>query len=258
MSSIIGDFLSLVNNSDIGMESINQKGFVLSYQGPLFPDLNISLESICETTAANAKDLHPVYIILSHSASTMSNLIKKVTGDIYSHAALCLDPKFKTFYSFGTKEKDPNIKKLIDPPHGGFVTEHPDNSFYANRPNMPYAIYCVFINSKALRLLKAKLQWFIDNQNKLKYHFEGLVKIWMNRPSENNTKFFCSGFVADVLQAGGVATEKSYSLYRPQQLSELPMSYLVGQGKGYITINYRKIRENTLKAKYQYLKDIQK
>lgn len=150
MSSIIGDFLSLVNNSDIGMESINQKGFVLSYQGPLFPDLNISLESICETTAANAKDLHPVYIILSHSASTMSNLIKKVTGDTYSHAALCLDPKFRTFYSFGTKEKD------------------------------------------------------------------------------------------------------------PKQLSELPMSYLVGQGKGYITINYRKIRENTLKAKYQYLKDIQK
>ena len=111
-----------------------------------------------------------------------------------------------------------------------------------------------FITSEQKEAMKTKLQYFIDNEDKFKYHFMGLAKIAFNKTSENDTKYFCSGFVADILQAGGIATNRNYTLYKPQDLFHIYGSYKVDEGQGLQNIDPDVVIKNTQIAKEKYVK----
>ena len=215
-------------------------GYVLDYYGTAFPG---TPSYVMEGRIENPDDLHPVYILLTHSSTLLANIIKKFTGDKYSHAAICFDPSFKEFYTFGRKKSG-----------GGFAIESPDIDFYKERPEVPYGIYVVFVTSEQLKEMKKKLQVFIDNEDRYKYHFAGLVKIAFGKESENSTHYFCSGFVVDILQAGGLSKARSYTLYKPQDLTHLYSSYKIDSGNGLQNIKPELIKKNTEIAKERYIK----
>lgn len=222
-------------------ESIYTNGYVFDYVGDYFKDLPIP---IFESTIKNPDDLHPVYILLIHSGTLLANIIQKYTKDKYSHASISFDPSFKEFYSFGRKKNA----------SGGFTIESRDDDFYNKRPECPYGIYVTFITSEQKNAMKNKLQYFIDNEDKFKYHFMGLAKIAFNKISENDTKYFCSGFVADILQAGGIATNRNYTLYKPQDLFHIYGSYKVDEGQGLQNIDPDVVIKNTQIVKEKYVK----
>ena len=219
---------------------VYNSGYIFDYYGIAFPgNQSYAMEGRIE----NPDDLHPVYILLTHSSTLLANIIKKFTGDKYSHAAICFDPSFKEFYTFGRKKSG-----------GGFAIESPYIDFYKERPEVPYGIYCVFVTSAQLKEMKKKLQVFIDNEDKYKYHFAGLIKIAFGKESENDTHYFCSGFVVDILQAGGLSKARSYTLYKPQDLTHLYSSYKIDFGNGLQNIKEELIRKNTKIAKEKYIK----
>lgn len=219
---------------------VYNSGYIFDYYGIAFPgNQSYAMEGRIE----NPDDLHPVYILLTHSSTLLANIIKKFTGDKYSHAAICFDPSFKEFYTFGRKKSG-----------GGFAIESPYIDFYKERPEVPYGIYCVFVTSAQLKEMKKKLQVFIDNEDKYKYHFAGLIKIAFGKESENDTHYFCSGFVVDILQAGGLSKARSYTLYKPQDLTHLYSSYKIDSGNGLQNIKEELIRKNTKIAKEKYIK----
>lgn len=222
-------------------ESIYTNGYVFDYVGDYFKDLPIPT---FESTIKNPDDLQPVYILLIHSGTLLANIIQKYTKDKYSHASISFDPSFKEFYSFGRKKNA----------SGGFTIESRDDDFYKKRPECPYGIYVTFITSEQKEAMKNKLQYFIDNEDKFKYHFMGLAKIAFNKISENDTKYFCSGFVADILQAGGIATNRNYTLYKPQDLFHIYGSYKVDEGRGLQNIDPDVVIKNTQIAKEKYVK----
>lgn len=219
---------------------VYNSGYIFDYYGIAFPgNQSYAMEGRIE----NPDDLHPVYILLTHSSTLLANIIKKFTGDKYSYAAICFDPSFKEFYTFGRKKSG-----------GGFAIESPYIDFYKERPEVPYGIYCVFVTSAQLKEMKKKLQVFIDNEDKYKYHFAGLIKIAFGKESENDTHYFCSGFVVDILQAGGLSKARSYTLYKPQDLTHLYSSYKIDSGNGLQNIKEELIRKNTKIAKEKYIK----
>ena len=219
---------------------VYNSGYIFDYYGIAFPgNQSYAMEGRIE----NPDDLHPVYILLTHSSTLLANIIKKFTGDKYSHAAICFDPSFKEFYTFGRKKSG-----------GGFVIESPYIDFYKERPEVPYGIYCVFVTSAQLKEMKKKLQVFIDNEDKYKYHFAGLIRPAIGKESENDTHYFCSGFVVDILQAGGLSKARSYTLYKPQDLTHLYSSYKIDSGNGLQNIKEELIRKNTKIAKEKYIK----
>ena len=219
-------------------------GYILDYFGPAFEE---EMDSALENRLENPDDLHPVYILLTHSSTLLANIIKKFTGDKYSHAAICFDPSFKTFYTFGRKKGG-----------GGFSIEGPEIDFYKQRPNVPYGIYVTFVSSPQYKAMKKKLQFFVDNERKFKYHFVGLAKIAVGLPSENPTHYFCSGFVVDVLQAGGISKSRSYTLFKPQDLTHLYASYKIEEGHGLSNIIKKNIIEKTNEAKEKFIKRFSK
>ena len=64
-----------------------------------------------------------IYIILTHTGTTLSKIIKKYTKDEFSHVSISLDVKLENMYSFGRL-------KPYNPFIGGFVHEYINKGTY--------------------------------------------------------------------------------------------------------------------------------
>lgn len=145
-------------------------------------------------TEAATQKLYPVYVLLSHrSASVLSNAIKALTHSQFSHAALSFDPKLTHMYSFG--RNSPNSSK------GSFRLESIKKDAYV-MGEVPYSLYVVPCTAEQCKLIKKRLKYFAANKSNFTFDMAGLVKNGLGIESEPDDKWFCSRFVADVLNAG--------------------------------------------------------
>lgn len=219
------------------------EGYVLSTNEkiPLKYTQNSALESSSDNY--RPRDYQPVYIVCMHSGTALANIIQKWTHDEFSHAALSFEPDLDPMYTFGRKSAG----------GGGFSIENPKMKFFKDRPNMPWAIYVTFASPTEIAMMKEKVMYFIRRESVFTYDFVGLTQIAFNKKYENPTSFFCSGFVADVLQSGNQINDRSYSLYKPQDLADRFASYEVARGNGFQNIDVNEIKKNTAKMKKLYL-----
>lgn len=194
------------------------------------------------------QDYQAVYVICMHSKSVLANIVKAWTHDEFSHAALSLTPDANPMYTFGNKSGGGH----------GFSIESPDNAFFVARPTMSWAMYAVFVNPDEMALIKERLLYFKKRDPVFKFDLLGLTNIAFGKAVEKETKFFCSGFVADVLQAGNKANDKSYSLYKPQDLANKFASYEVGRGDGLQNMDPKVILDNTERMRDIYYRNLQK
>jgi hypothetical protein len=110
----------------------------------------------------------------------------------------------------------------------GFSIGSPYDSFY-KKFKTKYSVYMLYVNSDAYSSMKSRMDYFIQNGDKLKYNIAGLLFNYVHLPSENQKKFFCSGFVADILSAGKL-TNKKPSLYRPAEFADLKDIVKIDEG----------------------------
>lgn len=164
-----------------------------SYQFEL-EDHSLRFFDTIDESATNDTKLYPVYVMLIHSGSLLSNAIKTVTNSKFSHSVISFDSTFRNMYSFGRK-RDAN------PFIGAFIKEDIKSKFYQDHP-IPYAIYVVPCTAAQIAAMKKRLDYFIRNSTKFKYDFTGLFKNYFGIADNPEYKWFCSRFVADILNAG--------------------------------------------------------
>ena len=168
--------------------------------------------------------LYPVYVVVMHTGSVVSTVIKKATGDLYSHASISFDPSLTNMYSFGNKR----IKGKAFA--NGFKKEDIHNEFFSSR-TIPYAMYMVPVTKEELVAMKKRLDYFVKNENKFSFDMIGLVKIFFGIADNPENRYFCSRFVMDVLNAGRPADPytQEESLVKPQDLAETNFArYVMG------------------------------
>ena len=168
--------------------------------------------------------LYPVYVVVMHTGSVVSTVIKKATGDLYSHASISFDPSLTNMYSFGNKR----IKGKAFA--NGFKKEDIHNEFFSSR-NIPYAMYMVPVTKEELVAMKKRLDYFVKNENKFSFDMIGLVKIFFGIADNPENRYFCSRFVMNVLNAGRPADPytQEESLVKPQDLAETNFArYVMG------------------------------
>ena len=168
--------------------------------------------------------LYPVYVVVMHTGSAISTVIKKATGDLYSHASISFDPSLTNMYSFGNKR----IKGKAFA--NGFKKEDIHNEFFSSR-NIPYAMYMVPVTKEELVAMKKRLDYFVKNENEFSFDMIGLVKIFFGIADNPENRYFCSRFVMDVLNAGRPADPytQEESLVKPQDLAETNFArYVMG------------------------------
>lgn len=178
--------------------------------------------SALEAAGYSSECNYPVFILLTRGHSPLSKIITGATGDQFSHASIAFNPELDPLYSFGTKKINGNNREL------GFIISSPHNKLWGTIP-CKYSVYVTFVNKENYEKMQSRLQYFIKNKDSLKYDFSGLVRIFFNIKSKNQTKYFCSRFVAEILSQGR-SMEKDPSLYRPDTLKGIGGTCLMMEG----------------------------
>ena len=196
-----------------------------SYQFKLLD--NVKFIEPLQEAAEEYKDepLYPVYIMLIHSGSALANAIKFATQSNFSHSSISFDASMTNMYSFGRKAD-------TNPFAGGFKKESIKSQFYTSR-TIPYALYMVACTKSQVDQMKKRLNYFIKNSSKFKYDFTGLFKNYFGIADNPEYQWFCSRFVADILNAGR-PSEHPYvvepSLMKPEDFMHTTYAHYVTGG----------------------------
>lgn len=142
-----------------------------------------------KTDRSKPDKLYPVYVVLFYSGTALGKLIKAAAGPHFSHAAISFTENLTEMYSFGRKS-GLNVE--------AFVVDSIENEAY-QRPDTQYAIYMVPATAEQYDRMKERIQWFIKNAAKFKYNFSGLFKNYLGISDNPKYRYFCSQFVADIL-----------------------------------------------------------
>jgi hypothetical protein len=160
------------------------------------------------------EEYFPVYVLLTHTGTVLSNAIKKVTKNPYSHASISFDTSLRNMYSFGRKYKN-------NPLIGVFVKEDIRAGLYADvSDTATYSLYVTFVTLKEKQAMEAKLKYFIDNKDRFKYNFLGLIQHQLGKESRRKDAYFCSQFVDVILSSGKKYFDKDSSLVKPYDFAK--------------------------------------
>lgn len=192
------------------------------------------------------RTLYPVYVLCVHTGTLLANAIKKATGSHFSHCTISFDSSLKNMYSFGRKTK------LTELSNGSFVKESIHNPPYTNE-GVNYALYCIPVTGSQLAAMKKRLEYFVKNKTKFRYDFAGLFKNFFGIADNPEQRWFCSRFVADIINAGTEPGQKPMirepSLMRPEDFLYTNFALYVTSGliKDYDQILVDKVTKKLLR-----------
>lgn len=157
-----------------------------------------------------------LYILLTRFPDRGSKWIETFTGCRYAHAAIGLDEDLNKFYSFKAK---------------GFMTEEITRYLRPDREPFACQLYELPVTERKYSRVKKLISLFKARKSELHYTRLGVVLSLLRIPYKRRSHYFCSYFVADVLQqCEAVKLKKSSSLYLPGDLRKLSGARLVYQG----------------------------
>lgn len=184
------------NNDNFFDGHTHMKKFIQeSYQFQLVDKVQF-FDRLDEAASKNQK-YKPVYVVIMHTGTPLSTAIKTVLNSEYSHASISFDSSLTNMYSFARKLSDDG-KASHD---GGFRTEDIRNKFFQDK-EIKYSMYMVPCTEEQIKLMKKRLEYFKKNQSKFTYDFTGLVKSYFHISDNPEYRWFCTRFVADILNAG--------------------------------------------------------
>lgn len=180
-----------------------------------------------DETSSDDGEFAPVYVVLIRGNSPVSKVITTFTGSEFTHASITFDSSLTKMYSFAGK----NVQNTLEAIIGGFKLENIKDKFYREN-DIPYAVYLVPSTKGAVKRMKKRLDYFIKNETKFTFDYLGLVKNFFKIPDDPQYTWFCSRFVADILNAGTPNNKliDTPSLYRPEDFKTAEFAHFVGSG----------------------------
>lgn len=127
-------------------------------------------------------------IMLTGFHDAGARLIGLMTRSRYTHASIGLEEDPGTFYSFCTK---------------GFREEHPKGLLKKEHAPFPCMVYALDVHDGAYRMAKRMIEGFRADRGLYRYSFIGVVLALLHIPFRIGRRFFCSQFVADILERSG-------------------------------------------------------
>lgn len=203
-------------------------------------DKNLRFMDRLDEAATKNQKLYPVYVVLVHSGTGVSKAIKAISHSEYSHASICFDSSLDKMYSFA--RKDPR-----NPFIGGFRYESIGKGFYEQK-EIPYAVYVVPCTESQVKKMKKRLNYFIQNQEKFTFDFTGLVTNYLGIVNNPAHRWFCSRFVADILNAGAPKNNPYVaepSLQDPDDFKDTDWAIYVDSGENLMKYDRKKVDRKT-------------
>ena len=197
-------------------------------------------------------ELYPVYIVLFSNDTKFGRLIKKMTGQNYSHAVISLDSSLNNMYSFSTI---PFNHSLLS--SDGFVRESIWSPMYES--NKFFTVMVTFTDKEGLNKINNKIESFKRNYTKQKYNDIGLIKYYLNfkdtkdRDENKKQRWFCSEFVTYILKSGNIEGFEDI-LQSPQDLTTLTPNAISLGDFTIKSFSEADLKRRTSVAKKEYLR----
>lgn len=166
-----------------------------------------------------------VFILLTNTGTLFTKVIQGYTRAPYNHASISFNRELSELYSFG--RKNPN-----NPLNGGFVKEDLKTGTFSKYPNTTCVIYELQVSERDIAKMKRVLLAFIRKDKKYFYNILGVLGIALKEPIEFSNSYFCSQFVAEILQRSGVRLwDKLPALVTPDDFRQSERLQLIYEGK---------------------------
>ena len=174
---------------------------------------------------SSQQEYRSVYILLTRSDTYFSRLIHLLTDEDYTHVSICLDADLQHFYSFGRKSD------LFMFP-AGFVQEDLQCGVFRRFHQMPCALYELQVPLTVYQQIKQRILLMQYTADIYHYNCLGVVLCKLEFAYQRQYHYFCSQFVADLLQrSGALEFSKAASLVQPGDFLYLPQLQLRYQGQ---------------------------
>lgn len=185
-----------------------------------------------------------LYVVLTRTNTIISRLIQLIKNDRYTHAAISLDKKLNSMYSFSRKH-------IHNPFIGIFQQEYIHKGVYGFHKKLPGIIMEVEVTREQYEKAKGLIDQFVCNSSRYKYNYVGLFFGIFNKSSCSSHRFLCSEFVYYVLKECDIVNlDVPRSLVRPQNLLGLDCN-VIFEG------NLKKIKAGKSKKIYNSVDRIQ-
>lgn len=163
-----------------------------------------------------------VFLVYSATNSLLSKSIKCYTKETYNHVSLAFDEHLDQIYSFGRK-------KITNPLIGGFVKENFGDPFFLMSDCL---IYSLEVSDDQYNKMLDLIQYFEKNQQLFQYNFLGLLALSINYEFKRENAYFCSEFVATILEECNVVSfNKKRQFITPKNLLDIQNLEKVFEGR---------------------------
>ncbi len=140
-----------------------------------------------------------IYIVLTHTGTILSQIIKTYTKDEFAHASISLDADLKQMYSFGRLNP-------YNPFWGGFVHEYVDKGTFKRFINTRAKIYSLNITDEQYGKIQNIIERVEENKEKYKFNVKGLFAAGFHKRIKKEKSFYCAEFVKHVMENAGINT----------------------------------------------------
>lgn len=164
-----------------------------------------------------------VYVVLSHTGSIPSKVIRHVTRDNYTHVSISLDYTLTKMYSFGRKY-------LYSPYPAGFIEENIHDGLYKLKKNVFISVYKIKVSNQEFEYIYNVLKSFKANGEIYFYDYLGALGVYLGKNLFKRNGYICSSFVSDILNEAGILVDMESWRIRPQHFSSINKFELIYEG----------------------------
>ena len=157
--------------------------------------------------------MRKIYIILTHTGTFLSKIIKCYTGDEFSHVSIALDSQLKKMYSFGRLNP-------YNPFYGGFVHERINRGTFKRFSKTRAKIYSIEIEDEQYKNLENAIMYIKQLRKSYRFNTLGLIAVGFNKKIIADKSFYCAEFVKYVLDQAEIETSLP-ELVRPESFKKI-------------------------------------
>lgn len=163
-----------------------------------------------------------IYIILTHTGTTLSKIIKNYTKDEFSHVSISLDKDLNEMYSFGRLNP-------YNPFWGGFVHEGINFGTFKRFKNTVCRIFAINVTEEQFNNVKGIIEYIKNSKQLQTFNVIGLFAVGFNIKISFENSFYCAEFVKYVLDKSDIKNNLP-EMIRPEDFKKLEDSSIIYDG----------------------------
>lgn len=165
-----------------------------------------------------------IYIVLAHTGTLLSRIIKIRTGAEYTHSSLSLDEDLTQMYSFGRKYS--YIAFL-----GGFVKEGADFGTYKRFYKTEVSVFELPVTEEQYSIIEEKINYMKEHKKEYRFNVLGLFLAGFNKRIQAYKTYYCAEFVKKMLEIADIDTSELPEIIKPEHFKNLSNAKLIYKGK---------------------------